>query len=146
MKKLILLSILTLFAFSAFSQKKVDHKRNSREVLEFKMKYLAQEMDLSEDQQKKFFPIYEQLDAEVREVFRSVKAAEKRVDKANSSEEDYAALNKARTDAKLKLAEIERKYDEKFSQFLTKKQIVKMKDAEESFRKKMRESHRKKHR
>ena len=43
------------------------------------------------------------------------------------------------TEAKEKDAEIEKKYDAIFSEFLTSKQVYKMKDAEEKFRNKMHE-------
>lgn len=103
-------------------------------------------MNLSEELQPRFFELYTRMDGEIRKVFHTVRAAEKRVDSGrNASEADYAALNKARTDAKASLADIEKKYDPMFAEFLTKKQIVKMKEAEADFRKKMREARHKKH-
>ncbi len=48
------------------------------------------------------------------------------------------------TDAKAKDAEISKRYDEKFSRLLTAKQVYKMKDAEEGFRRKMHEMRHKK--
>lgn len=111
------------------------------------MKFLAQEMDLSADQQQKFFQLYTQMDGEIRKVFKSVREIERRVEQdKNSTEADYAALNSARTDAKSRLAEIEKTYDSKFSAFLSKKQIVKMKEAEATFRQKMKEAHNRRHR
>ncbi|MCM1377408.1 MAG: hypothetical protein NC097_06410 [Clostridium sp.] len=146
MKKYIILILITLFSVSAFAQKKPHKRPNPREVLEFKMKFLAQEMDLSADQQQKFFPLYTQMDAEIRRVFHSVREIERRVEKdKNSSEADYAALNSARTEAKGRLAEIEKEYDAKFAKFLSKKQIVKMKEAEATFRQKMKEAHKRRH-
>ena len=46
--------------------------------------------------------------------------------------------------AKAKDAEISKRYEEKFAKLLTPKQRYKLKDAEESFRKKMQEMRRKK--
>ena len=46
--------------------------------------------------------------------------------------------------AKAEDAAIEKSYDEKFSQFLSQKQIYKMKTAENEFRKKMQEMRNKK--
>ena len=46
--------------------------------------------------------------------------------------------------AKEKDAELSKKYDDKFSKFLSPKQLYKMKEAEESFRRKMQEMRRKK--
>lgn len=147
MKRLLLIfSFVAIVCFGSFARGG-ERSGKGKEVLEFKMKYLAQELELNGDQQKKFFDLYQQRDAEFRQVFREVKAAEKKVkiDGANASEADYSDLNKVRTDAKSRLAEIEKAYDAKFATFLSKKQIVKMKECEMEFRKKMREYHKKHH-
>lgn len=145
MKRLLLIfSLIAFICFGSFARGGDRHGKG-KEVLEFKMKYLAQELELNDEQQKKFFDLYQQRDAEFRQVFRDVKTAERKVkaDGANATEADYSALNKVRTDAKSRLAEIEKAYDAKFATFLTKKQIVKMKECETEFRKKMREYHKK---
>lgn len=144
MKKLLLILLLS-FSFLNVAAHKHDPVRG-QEVMEFKMKFLAQEMNLDEAQQKKFFDLYPQLMAEVHQVFSDVRSQERKLKREGSkaSDADYAATNEARTKAKLRLAEIEKKYDEKFADFLSSKQIVKMKDAEASFRKKMKEVRHKK--
>ena len=97
-------------------------------------------MELKEDQQKKFFDLYNQMTDEKVKVFKETKALEKKLaDSANASEAEYDAVSKAITAAKEKDAEIEKRYDEKFKQFLTSKQLFKMKGAEEKFRQKMHE-------
>ena len=97
-------------------------------------------MELSEEQTQKFIELYSKMSDERFARFRKVKELEKRVkENKNASEQDYEALSEAMNTAK-----IENRYDAQFSKFLTGKQIFKMKEGEESFRKKMREMRREK--
>lgn len=57
----------------------------------------------------------------------------------DATESDYEAAAEAMSKAKIEDAKIEKEYDEKFSEFLSQKQIYKMKTAENEFRKKMQE-------
>lgn len=149
MKKIILLlTLLTAVLVPAFAQNRgKDRESMRREVQEYKLKFLAQEMDLKEDQQKRFFDLYKQMTAEKVRVFKETKALEKRLNNSeDASDAEYETVSRAITEAKEKDAEIDRKYDKLFSQFLTSKQIFKMKAAEEKFRDKMHEMrHKKRH-
>lgn len=149
MKKLLLIMIALIAGFGMMSaQNKSSNKTKEemrQELKEFKMRFLAQEIDLKEDQKKSFFELYEQMMAERGKVFEQTRKLERKVKKdKNASEEDYAALSKAMTDAKQKDAEIEKAYDAKFATVLSGKQIFKLKAAEEKFRQKMHEMKHKK--
>lgn len=112
----------------------------AREVQEFKLKFLAQEMELRDDQQKRFFDLYNAMSEEKFKVFTEVRRLESQIkNNPNATEAEYAAVSEAITKAKARDAEIEKKYDDQFSTFLTKKQIFKMKAAEDKFRRKMHE-------
>lgn len=141
MKKLSLLIILLLTGISlVFSQDEDPEKREKmmKEVQEFKMKYLAQEMELSEVQKKKFFELYEEMEESKRDCYKSaVVLAHQYRENPNSTEEDYQKVRAAFNQANAQWTEIENSYDEKFSEFLSRKQIYKMKEAEASFRAKM---------
>lgn len=138
--------LLTALVPAAAQNKGKDRQAMRREVEEFKLKYLAQEMDLKEDQQKKFFELYGEMSKEKKKLFKETKALEKRLaESADASEAEYEAVSKAITDSKEKDAQIEKRYDEKFAEFLTPRQIFKMKSAEQKFREKMHEM-RQKHR
>lgn len=145
---LLLLTLSFLTGLSVFAQDMPsgkDGKKMSKEIREFKLKYLAQEMELTEEQQKPFFELYTQLMDEYNKTFRQVKVLKKKIKSLDSpSDKDYEALSKATSDAKAKAVEIERNYDTRFAEFLTQKQIYKMKDSEEKFRKKVREMRKKK--
>lgn len=112
--------------------------KKHKEMREFKLKYLAQEMELRSDQQKKFFDLYNKMSDERRSVHRDIRKLENQLkNDKNVTERDYAKMTKALTDSKAKEAKIEAKYDAEFAKFLSQKQIFKMKQAEETFRAKM---------
>lgn len=143
MRKFSLLLLFMLTAiFSVCAQNKVKERDMRKEIVEYKMKFLAQEMDLKEDQQKKFFEIYSQMTDERMKVVKDRKELEKKLNNdANASDEEFKKAMESINSAKSKEAEIEKKYDAKFSEFLTQKQIFKMKAAEEKFNDRMREMH-----
>lgn len=151
MKKIILLLLAcVLVSGSCFAQ---DNKKKSRqemwkELQEFKLKFLAQEMELDESQTQKFFDLYNQMSEEKGKIFKETISLERKLRKnPEATDADYEAVSKAITTAKEKDAAIEKKYDQQFSKFLSPKQIYKMKGAEEKFRQqmqKMRKNDRKK--
>lgn len=144
MRRFYIFAIIMLAAVGALSaQPRANDKDKGRmikEVQEFKMKYLAQEMDLKEDQQEEFFKLYEEMAKEKRDVYKNAEQMEKKLkDSPDATEEDYQSVTEAINKANAENAEIEKRYEEKFSQFLTSKQIYKMKEAEKSFRNRIQE-------
>lgn len=111
-----------------------------KELWDFKLKFLAQEMELQDDQKDRFFELYGEMSSRRRDCMMEAWKLEKKVKKdKDASESDYEAAAEAMSKAKARDAEIEKEYDEKFSGFLSQKQIYKMKAAENEFRKKMQE-------
>lgn len=149
-KILLIILAMVLGIGTLCAQEKVKKSREEmrKEFREFKIKFIAQEIDLQEDQQKQFAELYDQMCDERMKIFEQTRRLERKVKKdSNATEEDYASVSRALTEAKEKDAAIEKKYDAKFSTFLSSKQIFKMKAAEEKFRKKMSEMrHKKKNR
>lgn len=142
MKKLLIFFSLLFFLVSPVlangKGKNRDHESMRKEIMDFKIKFLAQEMELNEEQQKKFSPLYRQMWEEKRVIFHNLHDMKKRIGK-DADESEYEAYTRASNEAKEKEAEIDRKYDPKFAEFLSAKQIFKMKAAEEKFRQKMHE-------
>ena len=143
MKKIFLIAftlILGLGSMCAQGNGKKSRAEMKKEFKEFKMKFIAQEVDLQDDQQKQFFVLFEQMSDERMQVFEQTRRLERKVKKdPQATDEDYAAVSRAITEAKEKDAAIEKKYDAKFSTFMSSKQLFKMKAAEEKFRQKMNE-------
>ncbi|MCM1291046.1 MAG: hypothetical protein NC201_01595 [Prevotella sp.] len=142
MKKfaLIIIAIICM-AIPCFANQGEKPKEEMRkELREFKMKYLAQEMDLRSDQQQKFFQTYSAMQDEKHKIFSEARSFERKVKKnPEATDADYTKASKLMADAKIKEGEIDKKYDAIFAKFLTSKQIYKMKEAEKTFRQKMQE-------
>lgn len=146
MKKILLLFIALfgmVFLSYASDGPKDSGQDMKKELQEYKIKYLAQEMDLKEDQKEKFVKVYSQFCDERRQIFRSIRSLEKSLND-NSTDEDYKNVTEKINNLKLKNSQVEKEYDGKFAEFLSAKQIYKLKEAEAAFWKKMHEMKRKK--
>lgn len=136
--------LFMLFAFligiPSFAQKQSDDKAaRHKEMMEFKLKFLADEMELNDAQRKKFNEVYTQMESERRVYFKKMKAAEKTIkSNKNASEADYERATKEIADARSQMTKIEEKYEAKFASFLSSKQLYKMKEAETKFSETMR--------
>lgn len=148
MRKLFLLILVSLLSFSlsgVYAQGahgKGCSPKMLKEIKEFKLKFLAQEMELTEAQQKPFFDLYNSMMEAKHKVFSHARRLERRLKKnPSATEADYKAAADAMSEAKRRDAEIECEYDAKFAEILSQKQLYKMKEAEDTFRKKMRDIH-----
>lgn len=142
-KKIILILLLALCGIVAADAQRHEgrnHDKMMKELQEFKLKFLAQEMDLQDDQKEKFVELYNEMSEKRIACMKEAWKLRRQVkhDK-DATEADYEAAAEAMKKAKAEDSEIEKSYDDKFAQFLTSKQMFKMKAAEEEFRKKMEE-------
>lgn len=139
MKKLILFTLIFMAFLPTYAQnKKATRAEMMKEFREMKMKYIAQEIDIEDGKRSEFFELYSQMEDEKYKVFSAVKKTEKEVkSNKNATDADYERLSNQITQAKVKDAEISKIFDEKFSRILSPKQMFKMKEAEQNFRKKM---------
>lgn len=137
-KLYIIIFLLVSVIGNCYSQNPEDGSgrvKRMKEAQEFKMKFLAQEMELKEDQKQEFFRLYEEMSKEKRDCYKDAMEAEKELkDNKDATEEDYKKVTEAMNKANTESNEIEQKFDDKFSQFLSQKQIYKMKEAEKEFK------------
>lgn len=144
MKHLYIILTLLLIPVMAFAQQK-SKAEMGREIMEFKLKFLAQEMDLKADQQNRFVEVYTRMSNEKKKAFETAIALEKRVrNNKNASAEEFQQASDAMAKAKIAEGQIDQKYDAEFKKFLSPKQIYQMKEAEQKFRAKMKELRHKK--
>lgn len=139
---LLILALIIGCCASSFAQKHDGKKGENmmKELREFKVKFIAQEIDLKDDQKARFVELYNEMCDKRVEAMRDAWKMERELkNNKNATEADYQAVTDAMTKAKAKDATIEKSYDDKFAKFLTQKQIFKMKEAENEFRKKMAE-------
>ena len=146
MKKYLLFMLLAIFALpAAFAQDK-DKAKMKEELQQFKIDFLAKEMNLTDKEKAEFTPIYKEYDEQRRqggaEAWKFDRELKKKKD---ASEADYKKLSELQQKAREKDNEIVKKYDSRFEAFLSAKQIYQMHQGEEKFFEKMKEMH-KKHR
>ena len=140
-KFLLIFTLLCCLAIPALAQQKAKNPTVLRKELnEYRLKYIAQEIELKPEQQKRFVEVYSKMTEEKEKAFAEARALEQRVKTCpECGDADYAKASDAVAAAKIKEGEIEKKYDARFAEFLTQKQIYKMREAESSFRDRMRE-------
>lgn len=105
------------------------------EVRNYKRSFIIKETQMTETQQKEFFPLYNEMEEKIYNTNREARKIEQEI---SSSQEDtdestYSAAAEALSKVKEKEAEIENFYFEKFAKILTNKQMFLLKRAENRF-------------
>ncbi len=143
MKRLyLLLIVLTAGLNIMMAGPKTEKERAEmrKEIRDFKMKFVAQEIELRDDQRAKFTEVYGSMMTEEEAIWDEIFAAQRRLkNEKNLTDAEYEQVNAAIIEGKAKGVALEKKYDALFAKFLTPKQRYKMKDAESKFRRKMEE-------
>lgn len=131
---------MCLLTGSAAGEPKEPKAEMLKELQEFKIKYLIQEMELTEDQQQKFTKLYTQYDNERSALFRDVHRRSKAMrNNDNPTDTDYLVAAENMATAKCREGELEKTYFAKFKTMLTPKQLYTLKRAEHKFNRKLRE-------
>ncbi|MCM1071098.1 MAG: hypothetical protein NC210_03160 [[Clostridium] fimetarium] len=146
MKKLILIAIMVMAAVapSALAQGKNARQQWMSEMRQYKRAYLAKELDLTKEQQNKFFPLYEAMEDECARLDEDTRLMERRIaDASDATDLEYEKAADTMYDTKVRQAEIEKEYAAKFKEVLSAKQYFNLKDADRKFaRDMMRQHHR----
>ncbi|MCR5408722.1 MAG: hypothetical protein K6E61_06430 [Bacteroidales bacterium] len=138
MKKIIsILVFATVLGAVAFAQK--DEKKGNREQWREKVRaeqvaFITSELDLTEAEAQKFWPVYNEVQASRREAYKeshkAMKALEEAVQKGEDTEkhmDKYIAIKK-------KIQELENDSVNKYSKVLPKEKVAKLILGEERFR------------
>lgn len=150
--KRILIVILIIATFVPFMN--VEAKKNGKAdkkewfalMRQHKHDFIEDELDLTDEQEDKFFPMYDAMEDELFKLHRETRKLEKQVADKNATDVEYDAASKAIIDLKKKEADIELKYFDKFKTVLSSKQIFELKRAEKKFTRKIMNAHNKKRR
>ena len=142
MRKFYIILLFVISAVIPMAAKGKGHltPEQRKEFREYKMKFLAQEMDIKDETKSKFFELYNQLSDERHKIRHEIRDIDGKIKENTATEADYSRLNRLKDQE----AELEKKYDAKFETFLTGKEIFKMKEAENKFREKLQEMKKKK--
>lgn len=145
MKKYLLLTLLLLLCIPSIFAQNQDRAKMMEDLQNFKIDFLAQEMQLSEKEKAEFAPVYKEYEQERREAGAEARKFERQLKKQkNASEADYKRLSELQQSAREKDNAVVKKFDGKFESFLSSKQIYNMHQGETKFMEKMKEL-RKKH-
>lgn len=122
----------------ASAQTKVDREQWKTEIRQYKRSYLTKELELTQEQQDKFFPLYEEMEIQTATIEEEARLMEMRVAGADDATDlEYEKSAEATYDAQVRSAELEKEYAEKFKDILTKKQLFQLKSAERQFAREM---------
>lgn len=131
---LIILFIATV-ASSALAQPRPTPENRERwksELRNYKHDFMARELDLSRDQQSKFFPLYDQMEDSIEQINTDTREIEKRIgDDASDIQTEAAA--RALFEQKSREGQLELEYFDSFKTILTPRQLLKLKSAERQF-------------
>lgn len=143
MQKIVILLIAVVLTIPTYAQnKKIKGNKEEwkKELQDFKYKYLAQEIDLSDEQMTNFFELYAKLESERKQALKDCKAITKVVkEDGEHSEAEYERAVEAVLNLPIITGQIEKKYYEQFKTFLSYKQLYLLKTAERKFNKKLME-------
>lgn len=145
MKRIILVSLITLLNLTAFAQRP---RPSFEEFQEKKLEFIVKEMGLNDSEVEKFSPIYKELISEKTALYSKYRGNNriKREMREGKTVADTTMQRISRNDADLQVedAQLEQKYQQKFEKILTPQQVCKWREAEQKFRTDiMRRSHRK---
>ncbi len=147
MKRLITFVILAVLVcgFNATAQRDCskDKKQWFSEMKEYKHKFISKELGLTAQQEKDFFPVYDELGGKIFELNKETRQMAKNIKEAgeNVTELEYEKAAEAMFELKWKESELEKEYFEKFKTVLTKKQLFLLKGAELKFNRDMMKHH-----
>ena len=104
------------------------------ELREYRHKFFRKELNLTRDQETKFFQAYDKMDAELIKIGEETREMERKMmNNLNASDNEIETVARALFEQKKREAEVELKYFEQFKEILTKRQLLKLKDAERKF-------------
>lgn len=146
LQKMILSLIMAMvLAIPGYAQEKqnIDRKEWFKELRQYKHSFLAKELELTKEQEAKFFPIYDEMDDALWKVNRETRGLERKIAKANGkvSDLEYEKAAEAMFETKSKEGAIEKQYFAKLKSVLTPKQLFQLKRAERKFTDKLMKEH-----
>ena len=142
MRKAILwLSAIVLLGLpmSLAAQDKTDSKeqRNAKfeQFCQFRRDYMMKQIELTDQEAKQFFPLYEELESKKWKVDKEARDFARKIARSKSSVSDteYEKAAQALLEIDEKMAQLDREYYDKFKTFLSSEKLFKFKNAQMKF-------------
>lgn len=126
----------------SYAQNKSDRDQWLEQIRQYKRTYFTKELDLTKEQQQKFFLLYEEMEDQTSKLEEDARVMERRVSEATDATDlEYEKAAEALYDMKLKQAEVEKGYMEKFKTILSARQLFELKGVERKFSRDMMRQH-----
>lgn len=108
-------------------------------LLKYKHDFITKRLELTREQQNKFFPLYDKMTDEINDIHADANDVESRLLKSseNVTDLDYQMATTAFIEKGEKIANIEKKYYESFKDILSPKQLFLLKVCEKEINKKI---------
>lgn len=146
-KYLLILFTCFLFGIGTYAQGPApkDHKdweKVMAEIQNYKHEFLSKELELTKEQQRDFFPVYDKMDEELRQLGDETRRMEHKVRKSKeASDTEIEAAAAAVYSLKQREGLVEMKYYDSIKSILTPKQMLELKGAERKFTQKLMQHH-----
>ena len=139
---LLFLIFIASACFQSVYAQKQGREQWMDQINQYKRSYFTKELDLSPQQQTRFFALYDEMTEQTDRVEAEARTMEQRLtDAKDATDLEYEKATEAMYDAKVQQAEIEKAYMLKFKEILTNKQLFKLKNAERKFSMEMMRQH-----
>lgn len=140
---ILLLSAISTFAGTQTPLSEDDKTRWLSEIREYKHDFIAKDLELSREQQREFFPLYDSMEDEIERINSETRAIEMKVNEDKEAG-DLEIENASRTifEQKRSEGEIEMTYFDKFKEILSPRQLLRLKNAERRFTQQLVKQHR----
>jgi Spy/CpxP family protein refolding chaperone len=136
------LTLLTSLPSFAAGQATGEREQWMTQMRQYKRTYFTKELELSRDQQNKFYPLYEEMEDQINKINDDARSMEKRVgEMTNPSDLEYEKATEAVYDSAVRCAQLERDYMDKFQNILSRKQLFKLKSVERKFSREVMKQH-----
>ena len=120
-----------------------ERERVLAEMRAYKHDVLVKALSLTSDQQREFFPVYDEMDEKLMQINTEARDLEKRVlADEQASDTEIGAAASAVFSQKEREGKIEMEYFEKFKEILTPRQLLGLKKEEKLFTQKLVRQHR----
>jgi len=141
MKRLTTIVLLPVFIFCyllgisspVFSQQ--PQKRKTERVHEIRQKYLSDKLHLTADQSRRFWPVYDQYEKELRDRRRQFNSSFTNRKNAFLSDEEARKYLAASLDLQEDIIRIKRKYNDQLLKIISGRQLANLNEAEKDFKK-----------
>lgn len=137
MKKILYLILISFSFINVLFINAQDAKKSLMDLQAFeksKQEYIIKEAGLSNEEAEKFFPLNNELHKKKLEIHRKMQEGIKHTKEAdNLSDAEYKKLLEENIDLKMKEAELDKEYSDKFNKLMSPQKLFKAQQAERDF-------------